>query len=188
MLKLIAVALADLTLTACITVEIPAPEYPEPPEMEDAAGKTDDAALFDKPKSEVSAAKRNTPRPADTPLPAATVHPSNSRPDTSQMLVVGNFSDSDLGTSISEMFQIYENNIHLAEKIFDDRWIWLAGPRIERVERNRLLVYTNGERRLYARFSPNAGLEDVGSYVSGLLCFDPTYSERNDLRTLTISD
>ena len=195
MIKPIVIALIVLSLTACITVEIPAPEYPELPERDELPEITDVVDLSDdtvsvnaNTKSGASVAERSTPRPADTPRPAATARPAKSRPDTSQMLVIGNFSDSDLGTSISEMFQMYENNIHLAEKVFDDKWIWLAGPRIERVERNRLLVYSNGERRLYARFSPNAGLEDVEVYVTGLLCFGPTYSERDDVRTLTISD
>ena len=195
MIKPIAIALIVLSLTACITVEIPAPDYPEIPEMDelsevsDAADKASDAvSVSAKTKSGANVTERSTPRPADTPRPAATARPVNSRPDTSQMLVIGSFSNNNLGISISEMFQMYESNIHFAEKVFDDKWIWLAGPYIERVERNRLLVYSNGERRLYARFSPNAGLEDVEVLVTGLLCFGPTYIERNDLRTLTISD
>ena len=83
MIRPIAIALVALSLTACITVEIPAPEYPELPEATDAVNEAEDALLVDKPKSEVSVAKRSTHRPADTPLPAATVHPGNSRPDTS---------------------------------------------------------------------------------------------------------
>lgn len=86
------------------------------------------------------------------------------------------------------MFEIYESNIHLAEKIFDDKWIWFAGTQLERVERNRLLLYTGSDnRRLYARFPPDAGLEDLREYI-GLLCFDPSYTERNDVMTLTVSD
>ena len=191
MIKLIVVSLIALSLTACITVEVPAPEYPELPEVVDTVTNADTLETTKEASKPVSNnAQRSTPQPADTPLPAATVHPGKRRPDTSQMVVIGNFSDSDLGISISEMFQTYEDNIHLAEKVFDDKWIWFAGPEIERVERNRLLVNARGDdTRLYARFPPNAGLEDVdGWYVSGLLCFNPTYTERNDIRTITVSD
>ncbi len=190
MIKPIAIALVALSLTACITVEIPAPEYPDF-RNSDVVSET---GTPEPPKAArapvATSAARSTPRPADTPLPAATVDPAKWRPDANRMIVIGSFSDNDLGISISEMFQIYANNIHLAEKVFDDKWVWFAGPEIERVERNRLLIrYGGDDVRLYARFPPNAGLEDVeGWYVSGLLCFAPTYTERNDIRTITVSD
>ena len=86
------------------------------------------------------------------------------------------------------MMDIFEKNVHLAEKAFNDKWIWFVDERVERVERNKLRLYTGYEDRvLYARFPSGAGLEDVDEYPE-LLCFDPTFSERNDVRTLTVSD
>ena len=90
-------------------------------------------------------------------------------------------------TDSRDMFNIFESNIHLAEKAFDDKWILLVSG-VEKVERNRLLLHTGDSRmRFYARFTSGAGLEDVKGSVE-LLCFDPIYSERNDIRTITVSD
>lgn len=184
MIKPIAIALVALSLTACITVEVPAPEYPGTPEVVEVEGEADTPQSPKEASKPVARnAERSTPRPADTPLPAATVHPAKRRPDTDQMIVI-----SDSGLSSRSMMEIFEANVHLAEKAFDDKWIWFVGESVERVERNRLLLDVgSSERRLYARFPSGAGLEEVLGYVA-LLCFDPTYTERNDIRTLTVSD
>ena len=192
MIKSIAIALIVLSLTACITVEIPAPEYPELPEMDelseasDAADKASDAvSVGAKPKQVSGVTERSTPRPADTPLPAATVQPANHRPDTSQIVVISNES------LLREMMGVFERNIHLAEKNFDDKWIWFLSVSIESVERNRIRLYSSSnEYVVYARFPPDAGLEDLEYRGGGveMLCFDPTYYKRNDIRTLTVSD
>lgn len=184
MVRIIAIALVALSLTACITVEVPAPEYPGTPEAVEIEGETAT------PQSPKEASKpvardvaRSTPRPADTPLPASTVNPAKRRPDTSRMIVI-----SENSLSSSAMMSIFEGNVHLAEKVFDDKWIWFVGESVEKVERNRLLLDVgSSERRLYARFPSGAGLEDVQGYVA-LLCFDPNYTERNDIRTLVVSD
>ena len=184
MLKPIAVALAALSLTACITFEVPAPEYPEPPEVGDSVGESDDAQSA-KVSSEraVSSAERSTPRPADTARPAVAVNPAKQRPDTSRIVLI-----SEDGLDSGDLMDVFESNIHMAEKAFGDKWIWFAGERVERVERNRLLLYTgSSERRLYARFPPGAGLEDVGEDVR-LLCFGPFLTEREDTMILTVSD
>lgn len=183
MLKLMAIALATLCITACITVEIPAPEYPELPEVGDSVSKSDNPKSGKtNSKSTVSVEGRSTPRPADTALPAA-AHSAKRRPDSSQIVVISN---SRLDSR--EMMNAFENNVHLAEKAFDNKWIWFVEESVERVERNRLRLYTGSDDRvLYARFPSGAGLEDVIGQVE-ILCFDPTFSERNDVLTLTVSD
>ena len=193
MIKPIAIALVALSLTACITVEIPAPDYPDIPEMDelsevsDAADKASDAvSVSAKTKSGANVTERSTPRPADTPRPAATARPVNNRPDTSQVIVLDGYNTGGR-TDVRDMFYIFESNIHLAEKVFDDKWIWFVSG-IEKVERNRMLLRTGTDAmRFYARFSSGAGLEEVRGHVE-LLCFDPTYSERNDVGTITVSD
>lgn len=177
MIKFIAIVLGALSLTACITVEVPPPEYSESADVVDAVGETDTSETSYE-ATVVKNVERNTPRPS------ATVHPAKRRPDMTQILIVG-----DSPISNESMFEIFQSNFHLAEKAFNDKWIWFSIARVERVERNRLLLYTNSdERQLYARFPSNAGLEDVRDYVIGLLCFDPTYTERNDVQTITVSD
>lgn len=187
MLKAIAISLIALSLTACITVEIPAPVYPEPSEAADSVSESADVSLDTEdtkdPKSEAGNRERSTPRPANTARPAATVHPVKQRPDTSQMVVISNGR-----LSSRDMMSIFENNIHLAEKAFDNKWLWFVEESVERVERNRLRLYTgSNERVLYARFPSDSGLEDIGGQVE-MLCFDPTLTARNDMLTLTVSD
>ena len=188
------IALSALSLTACITVEIPAPEYPELPEMDelseasDAADKASDAvSVGAKLKSAVSVTERSTPRPANTPLPAATVQPANHRPDTSQIVIIRR-EKGEHPNSIRGMFNAYENNIHLAEKLFDGKWLWFTDNTVGRVERNRIVIYASsgGNRELHAKFPPGAGLEEVGGYIHDMVCFDATYSKRNS--TITVSD
>ncbi len=83
---------------------------------------------------------------------------------------------------------VFEENVHLAEKVFNDKWIWFVEESVERVERNRLRLYTGSDDRLlYARFPSGAGLEDVVGQVE-LLCFGPTSTERSEIMTLTVSD
>ena len=90
-------------------------------------------------------------------------------------------------TDSRDMFYIFGSNVHLAEKVFDDKWIWFVSG-VEKVERNRLLLNTGDSRmRLYARFTSGTGLEDVKGSVE-LLCFNPTHSERDEVQTITVSD
>ena len=185
MLKLIVIALTALSLTACITVEIPAPEYPELPDASDSDRILDSVpqtTTGSKPQD--SAPERSTQRPADTARPAATVHPAKMRPDTSQIVVISNSNRLDS----KEMMNVFEENVHLAEKVFNDKWIWFVEENVERVERNRLRLYTGSDDRLlYARFPSGAGLEDVVGQVE-LLCFGPTFTERSEIMTLNVSD
>lgn len=185
MLKLIVIALTALSLTACITFEIPAPEYPELSDVSDSDRISDSVpptTTGSKPQD--STPERSTPHPADTARPAATVHPAKMRPDTSQIVVISNSSRLDS----RGMMNVFEENVHLAEKVFNDKWIWFVEESVERVERNRLRLYTGSDDRLlYARFPSGAGLEDVVGQVE-LLCFGPTSTERSEIMTLTVSD
>ena len=152
MIKPIAIALVALSLTSCITVEIPAPEYPDLPEVEEAVDKVEEAMPADGLKPAVSPDGQSTPRPSDTPLPAATVHPAKQRPDISNIVLISGCSDTSFCIPIPHMFELYERNIHLADKIFNDKYVWLVTPPIAKIERNRLVLIETSSNRYTRKF------------------------------------